>query len=387
MKADPESGAIGSVEESVRQFSEAAAAKKCWQCGCLHNSLTAVERAFPNGSAPSELEAALSAARQPLVTVKYDCLGCEVCYPALAINALNQAGHAIEPDACANEPVEERDGWPPLPGAYTVLRYQAPVAVCTLTDEELAERIARDAGESIAIVGSLHTENLGIERLMANVVANPHIRFLILCGADTQKAVGHLPGQSLMALSRHGISARSRIVEARGRRPVLRNVAPEAVEHFRRNVEIVDLMGTSDVSVILEHATTWAERHPGPAEAFDPGTVVLPTPGSLPERMVPDPAGYFVVYVDNKRQILSLEHYRNNGALDTVIEGRTAAELYSPVVQRALISRLDHAAYLGRELARAEQALRTDEPYVQDAAPERQSPGATSCGCEASCGE
>ena len=126
---------------------------------------------------PSEVEASLSAARQPLVTVKYDCLGCEVCYPALAINALNQAGHAIEPDACANEPVEERAGWPPLPGTYAVLRYQAPVAVCTLTDEELAERIAREAGESIAIVGSLHTENLGIERLVANVVANPHIRF------------------------------------------------------------------------------------------------------------------------------------------------------------------------------------------------------------------
>jgi len=40
----------------------------------------------------------------------------------------------------------------------------------------------------------MHTENLGIERLITNILANPEIRFLILCGEDTQKAVGHLLG-------------------------------------------------------------------------------------------------------------------------------------------------------------------------------------------------
>ena len=86
--------------------------------------------------------------------------------------------------------------------------------------------------------------------------------------------------------------------------------------------------------------------------------------------MVSDPAGYFVVYVDRARGILSLEHYRNDGLLDTVIEGSTAAELYTPAIDWGLISRLDHAAYLGRELARAEQSLRSGELFVQDAAPE-----------------
>ena len=64
--------------------------------------------------------------------------------------------------------------------------------------------------------------------------------------------------------------------------------------------------------------------------------------------MVPDPAGYFVVYVDQSRRLLSLEHYRNNGMLDTVIEGKSAAELYTPSIERNLVSSLDHAAYLGR---------------------------------------
>ena len=99
--------------------------------------------------------------------------------------------------------------------------------------------------------------------------------------------------------------------------------------------------------------------------------------------MVHDPAGYFVVYVDRQRGMLSLEHYDNDGVLDALIEADQAAGLYIPAIERGLISRLDHAAYLGRELARAEEALRTGAPYIQDAAPEERvlpSQSATPCG-------
>ncbi len=49
-----------------------------------------------------------------------------------------------------------------------------------------------DAGASIS--GPLHTENLGIEKVIANVVSNPNIRFLVVCGAEVQ---GHITGQSI----------------------------------------------------------------------------------------------------------------------------------------------------------------------------------------------
>jgi len=98
--------------------------------------------------------------------------------------------------------------------------------------------------------------------------------------------------------------------------------------------------------------------------------VVEPIKGYLPPRMVGDPAGYFVVYVDRHRSILSLEHYDNDSVLDVVIEADQAANLYIPAIEMGLISRLDHAAYLGRELGRAEEALRIGAPYIQDAAPE-----------------
>jgi tetrahydromethanopterin S-methyltransferase subunit A len=105
--------------------------------------------------------------------------------------------------------------------------------------------------------------------------------------------------------------------------------------------------------------------------------------GSIPTRMISDPTGYFVVFPDSARRLLSLEHYANNGVLTTVIEGHTAAELYMTAIDRNLMSRLDHAAYLGRELARAEHALSSGEAYVQDAAPELGR--AKHCGCTGGC--
>jgi tetrahydromethanopterin S-methyltransferase subunit A len=373
------------IREAVDQLHEASTAKKCWPCGCLHHGLASIEKAFPEGSRPAILDAAIRAARERLAEVRYDCLGCEICFPAVAINALNQSAVAQEiAEACPTAPAEAREGWPPLSGSYTVLRYMAPVAVCTLTDERLVAAVADGPDPGLAIVGTLQTENLGIERLILNVLANPNIRSLVVCGADSRQAIGHLPGQSLVALAQSGIDERSRIVGAAGKRPVLRNLSREASEHFRRTVEVVDLVGEDRVPAVLEAVRSCAARNQGPAEPFAPDRLVTSLQGYVRERMTSDPAGYFVIYVDRSRQLLSLEHYSNDGVLDAVIEGRTAPELYVPAVDKGLVSRLDHAAYLGRELARAEQALKSGEPFVQDAAPEAPAapPGKAACGCE-----
>ncbi len=194
-----------------------------------------------------------------------------------------------------------------------------------------------------------------------------------------------------------------RIVGAPGKRPVLRNVSREAVEHFRRTVQVIDLIGEKSADRVLERARACAEGNPGPAQRFSGVRSIETVAGHLPARMISDPSGYFVVFPDRQRQLLMLEHYRNDGVLDAVIEGQSAAELYVPAVERKLVSRLDHAAYLGRELARAEQALASGAAYVQDAAPQSESETGESpkisgpaalreglrisrCGCGSSCG-
>jgi len=365
-----------SVQEALVPLREATAAKKCWACGCFHNLLETIEKSFPSEQLPPELDEAATIAQKRLVEVKYPCLGCEVCYPTLAINALSRivGEESLDFEVCLSEKVEERQGWPPLPGAYTVLRYRAPVAVCTLFDDDLPIAVARQAGPEIGIVGTLQTENLGIERLVQNISTNPCLRFLVVCGADSRQVVGHWPGQSLLAFVQGGIDDRGRIIGANGKRPVLRNITREALDHFRRTVEVVDLIGTSQVPKIISAAQECAARDPGPAEPFQSRLSVRPIPGYLPPRMIADPAGYFVVYVDRARGILSLEHYSNDGMLDSVIKAISAAELYTPAIHQGLVSRLDHAAYLGRELAKAEHSLRSGEPYIQDAAPEECGP-------------
>jgi ATPase subunit of ABC transporter with duplicated ATPase domains len=45
------------------------------------------------------------------------------------------------------------------------------------------------------------------------------------------------------------------------------------------------------------------------------------------------------------------------------------AALYATISERGLVSRLDHAAYLGCELARAEMSLKHGWEYYQDRAP------------------
>lgn len=375
------------LNEAAAQLQKAAQAKKCWPCGCFHDTVAAIAATFPAGDRPTPLDEALHVAQERITPRTYECLGCAVCYPALAINALAERGELVAP-VCPTDTVAAREGWPPLPGTYMVLRYRAPVAICTLTDVALATAIAQTPPPAVALVGTLQTENLGLERLILNVLANPHVRFLVVCGADSQQAIGHLPGQSLVALAHAGLDERARIIGARGKRPVLRNISREAVQHFRRTVEVVNLVGNTDLAMIFDAVHAYAARDPGPADAFAPERLVPPMRGYLPQRMILDPAGYCVLYVDYARGVLSLEHYRTDGVLDTIIEGHAAAELYIPAIDQGLVSRLDHAAYLGRELARAERALSVGTPYVQDAAPEyAPAPADQACRCDPACGE
>ena len=51
---------------------------------------------------------------------------------------------------------------------------------------------------------------------------------------------------------------------------------------------------------------------------------------------------------------------------ELIVKGKTAEQVYDQIVEKGLVSRLDHAAYLGSELAKAEIALRTGKEYIQD---------------------
>jgi len=362
------------IEKSVafhiiqEQMGSAIAAPKCHKCGCLQQT---VEALSATAEGQNELAETLNRARQVFVPKEYDCLGCPVCYPAIAANAFAEAYPEAEAklDLCPTEEPDLRSGWPPLAGDYYVLRYSAPVAICALNSASLAQQIARSGMPGVAIVGTMHTENLGIERVIRNTTANPNIRFLIVCGEDTQQAIGHLPGQSLISLVASGMDERARIAGARGKRPILKNISADAVQSFRKQITVHNVVGQHDVERIGSIAQDLAAHTPGPFEGAASAAPVAITRAVPPVGLTLDPAGYFVVFPEQRRKTLVLEHYTNQGVLDAIFEADSSAALSSTVIQKGLLSRLDHAAYLGGELARAERALETGELYVQDRAP------------------
>jgi tetrahydromethanopterin S-methyltransferase subunit A len=353
------------LEAELRQ---AMAAKKCWRCGCFQDTVNTLQG---SERINSSLHALLDEACKLFEPKHYDCLGCEVCWPAVAQNIAAELDPVIaEGSHCATAEPELQEGWPPLPGDYRVVRFQAPVAVCTLNTDYLIGELATSDARGLSIIGSLHTENLGIEHLMRNLLANPNIRFLILCGEDTQRAIGHLPGQSLASLLRHGVNEKRRIVDAKGKRPFIKNLDTRHIEAFRQQVQVIDHIGETDPATLRELIEEAASNDPGPVSTTLPDTPSIPVETAVtPQRLVLDPAGYFAIYPDQAHKWITLEHYTNKGVLDRVFTAADPAALYDTVINEGLISRLDHAAYLGRELAHAEQYLRSGDPYVQDRAP------------------
>lgn len=365
------------------QLAEAIAAPKCHKCGCFRST---VEALSGTGAGRGPLASVLAEARARFVPKRYDCLGCAICFPALAANAFVEAypneGGGL--DLCPTEEPDARAGWPPLPGDYAAIRYGAPLAVCTLNSEELTGNLAARKPEGLSIVGTMRTENLGIERVIKNTLANPEIRFLLLCGNDTQQAIGHLPGQSLVSLFENGIDDRGRIIGARGKRPVLKNVTSEELNAFVDQVEPVAMIGEHDADKISDAVEAFAKRGPGRYPTPYSATIIERVRAEKPGPLVLDKAGFFVVYPDQQNATLVVEHYTNKNVLDCMFEGRSAGAICSEIIARDLISRLDHAAYLGRELARAEESLRTGAKFVQDAAPGdfpsvAQTPASTCC--------
>ncbi len=90
------------------------------------------------------------------------------------------------------------------------------------------------------------------------------------------------------------------------------------------------------------------------------------------EKMNFDESGFFVIMV--KDQIV-VEHYLNvqkegdleveTGELNKIVKGKTAKAVCDTLAREKLVSRLDHAAYLGRELQKAEIALEHGLEYEQ----------------------
>lgn len=158
------------------------------------------------------------------------------------------------------EQVEVVEGWPLETGDYSVGDAKTPVAVVTLGSKMNDEVVARGA----AIAGPLHTENLGIEKVVANTVSNPNLRFMIVCGSEVQ---GHITGKTMEALYENGIDPEKKaIIGSPGAIPFVENLPIEAVEHFQKQITLISMINNENLDEIEAKITECISNNPGAYE-------------------------------------------------------------------------------------------------------------------------
>lgn len=187
-------------------------------------------------------------------------------------------------------PVED---YPTEPGCFLRGNDYSPVAVVVLLNAPYGtlppevqnapseiEKLVRVAIETgAALSGTLQTENIGIEKIVCNVVGNPNIRYLVLCG---EEVYGHNSGTVVRALLANGINEKRTIIGSEAVTPYLFNIPLEAIERFREQVTLVDLVGEMDPAVIGKAVWSCYQEQPTPFKDY-----MLYDPGAYSEAGIP----------------------------------------------------------------------------------------------------
>jgi tetrahydromethanopterin S-methyltransferase subunit A len=168
--------------------------------------------------------------------------------------------------------------YPPEEGRYLRGNDYSPVAVAVILnceaekippDLELLVRTGIESGAALS--GTVQTENIGFEKIICNLVANPNIRYLVLTGPES---IGHLTGQALKALFNNGVDEKKRIIGTEAPHPFLYNLPLEFIQRFRQQLSLVDLQFEADPNQIRQ--AVWACYQEQPVKfrghsLFDPG--------------------------------------------------------------------------------------------------------------------
>ena len=132
--------------------------------------------------------------------------------------------------------------WPIL--YENILRVGDPdqsIGVVTLWTERDVIKDSLDK-KNYAAIGNLYSP-AGINHMMRNVLANPHIRHLIMWGSDMSGS-----GASLRNFMEKGIDSDYKIQGAVGE--IEKEIPRRAVEDFRKNVELIDMRGKPKEEVV-----------------------------------------------------------------------------------------------------------------------------------------
>jgi len=167
--------------------------------------------------------------------------------------------------------VKAHPDYPPEEGRYIRGNDASPVAVaiilCSDADKippeiEILVRTGIESGAALS--GTVQTENIGCEKIICNVVANPNIRYLIIGGPESE---GHLTGEAMKALVRNGVDEKMRIKNTSSPHPFLYNIPTAFIDRFRKQLSVIDLQFEGNPDVIRK--AVWACYQEKPVQFRD----------------------------------------------------------------------------------------------------------------------
>jgi tetrahydromethanopterin S-methyltransferase subunit A len=161
--------------------------------------------------------------------------------------------------------VTPHSDYPPEEGRYIRGNDSSPVVVVIILNRkqeeipaEIEELVRVGVESGAALAGTVQTENLGFEKIICNVVANPNIRYAILSGPESE---GHLTGEAFKALLKNGVDEKKRIIGSNSPHPLLYNLPMEFIERFRKQVALIDLQFRGTPELIRKNLCTPSCHH------------------------------------------------------------------------------------------------------------------------------
>lgn len=174
--------------------------------------------------------------------------------------------------------VNPHPDYPPGKGRYLRGNDFSPVAVAVILNcdankipPELEELVRAGLESGAALSGTVQTENIGFEKIVCNIVANPNIRYLVLGGPESG---GHLTGEALKALIRNGVDQKKRIIGTSAPHPYLFNLPMEMIDRFRKQLSLIDLQFEGKADIIRKAVWSCYQEEPVDFRGYslyDPG--------------------------------------------------------------------------------------------------------------------
>jgi tetrahydromethanopterin S-methyltransferase subunit A len=209
--------------------------------------------------------------------------------------------------------------WPLITGEYEAGNPENPVAVCTCGSHiKGSELLAAGA----ALAGPCKTENIGIEKMVANLVSNPNIRYLIVTGMEVK---GHITGQAVEAFLKDGIDKEGRIVGAKGAIPFIQNLNEESIERVKQQVQPIVMMDTEDMGAIKAKIAELVSKDPGALDV-EPMRIEIKEGGAEEEETGPRPMAAEAVEIRDRMRLMNAA-VTNNGLLNKLQAGIYAGKI------------------------------------------------------------